>query len=286
MRELALFAGAGGGLLASTLIGWCTVCAVELDSYCRRQLLARQRDGCLPIFPIWDDVRTFDGRPWRGHIDVISGGFPCQDISAAGQGDGITGARSGLVFEMLRIVNEVRPPFVFAENSPHLRVKGLATIVERFIGMGYVGRVGVLGAGDIGANHNRKRMWIVAISKGVRCRQREARGSSTSIEGLQQQTFQTSCRESSNTQKNAADTNYKLIWKQSRRVWGEKGESKEKLRITDWWDLPRFAGVDDGMANRMDRVKATGNGQVPGVAAFAWKVLTSDIDDFGIKDEL
>jgi DNA (cytosine-5)-methyltransferase 1 len=66
VNELALFAGAGGGILGGKLLGWRTVCAVELDAYCRRVLLARQRDGFLPRFPIWDDVQTFDGKPWRG----------------------------------------------------------------------------------------------------------------------------------------------------------------------------------------------------------------------------
>lgn len=91
LRELALFAGAGGGILGGLLLGRRTVCAVELDAYCRSILLARQRDGILEPFPIWDDVRTFGGRPWRGSVDVISGGFPCQDISAAGRGGGLMG---------------------------------------------------------------------------------------------------------------------------------------------------------------------------------------------------
>ena len=241
MRELALFAGAGGGILGGLLLGWRTVCAVEIDPYCRSVLLARQRDGCLDLFPIWDNVRTFDGRPWRGAVDVVSGGFPCQDISAAGQGRGLAGSRSSLVFEMLRIVEEVRPAFVFAENSPHLRTKGLATIVEEFIRMGYVGRVGVLGAGDIGAPHERRRMWIVAHAAHAAGAGLERRG--------QQNPGQAPRAES------------------DRRP-------EQPARITDWWDLPRFAGMDDGMAHRMDRVRATGNGQVPGVAALAWEVLS------------
>ena len=63
MNELALFAGAGGGILGGRLLGWRTRCAVEVDAYARSVLLARQRDGLLPAFPIWDDVRTFDGKP-------------------------------------------------------------------------------------------------------------------------------------------------------------------------------------------------------------------------------
>ncbi|WP_033990214.1 DNA cytosine methyltransferase, partial [Pseudomonas aeruginosa] len=125
MNELALFAGAGGGILGGHLLGWRTVCAVEFEPYAASVLAARQNDGLLPPFPIWDDVRTFDGRPWRGLVDVVSGGFPCQDISAAGNGAGINGERSGLWREMARIVGEVRPRFVFVENSPLLVRRGL-----------------------------------------------------------------------------------------------------------------------------------------------------------------
>ena len=85
MNELALFAGAGGGILGGHLLGWRTVCAVEWAPYPASVLAQRQNDGLLPAFPIWDDVCTFDGKPWRGVVDVVSGGFPCQDISAAGK---------------------------------------------------------------------------------------------------------------------------------------------------------------------------------------------------------
>lgn len=93
MNELALFAGAGGGILGGHLLGWRTVCAVEWEAYPASVLCARQNDGLLPSFPIWDDVQTFDGKPWRGIVDVISGGFPCQDISAAGKGGGALKAK-------------------------------------------------------------------------------------------------------------------------------------------------------------------------------------------------
>lgn len=79
-RELHLFAGAGGGVLGGILCGHVPVCAVELEEYPRAVLLQRQRDGILPWFPVWDDARTFDGRPWRGHVDIIAGGFPCQTL--------------------------------------------------------------------------------------------------------------------------------------------------------------------------------------------------------------
>lgn len=168
MNELALFAGAGGGILGGHLLGWRTVCAVEFDAYARNVLLARQRDGWLPRFPIWDDVRTFDGKPWRGRVDVVSGGFPCQDISAAGKGAGIKGKRSGLWREMARIIGEVRPDYVWVENSPMLVGRGLAVVLGDLAEMGYDARWGIVGADDACAPHRRKRIWILADSKRVR----------------------------------------------------------------------------------------------------------------------
>jgi len=150
LRTLHLFAGAGGGILADILLGHVPVCAVEIDSYCQQVLSRRQEDGCLPWFPIYDDVREFDGRIWRGLADVVCGGFPCQDISCAGSGKGLNGERSGLWFEMARVIGEVRPRYVFVENSPLLVGRGLTRVLSDFTEMGYDARWCVLGANDVG----------------------------------------------------------------------------------------------------------------------------------------
>ena len=160
MNELALFAGAGGGILGGHLLGWRTVCAVEWEPYPASVLCARQNDGFLPPFPIWDDVQTFDGKPWRGIVDVVSGGFPCTDISAAGKGAGIDGEASGMWREMARIICEVQPRFVFVENSPMLTSRGLGRVLGDLASMGFDAKWGVLGAADVGANHQRDRIWI------------------------------------------------------------------------------------------------------------------------------
>jgi len=162
MNELALFAGAGGGILGGHLLGWRTVCAVEWEPYAACVLAARQNDGILPPFPIWDDVQTFDGKPWAGRVDVVSGGFPCQDISAAGRGAGIDGARSGMWSHMARIVGEVRPRYVFVENSPMLTSRGLHRVLGDLAEMGFDARWGVVSAEDVGAPHQRDRIWIVS----------------------------------------------------------------------------------------------------------------------------
>lgn len=122
--------------------------------------MARQNDGTYPPFPIWDDVRTFDGHPWRGRVDLVAGGFPCQDVSIANthrkadEGDGLDGLRSGLWSEMRRIIREVRPRRVEVENSPRLLVlgrAGLSRILGDLAELGFDARWGVLGAAGVGA---------------------------------------------------------------------------------------------------------------------------------------
>ena len=168
VNELALFAGAGGGILAGKLLGWRTVCAVEWEPYAACVLAARQNDGLLPHFPVWDDVQTFDGRPWAGIVDVVSGGFPCQDISIAGKGAGITGERSGMWRHMARIVGEIRPRYVFVENSPALITRGLGVVLGDLAALGYDCKWTVLGAADVGAPHQRDRFWLVAHANSLR----------------------------------------------------------------------------------------------------------------------
>jgi len=168
MNELHLFAGAGGGILGGQLLGHRCVCAVERDPYAQAVLVARQNDGTFPPFPIWDDVCTFDGKPWRGLVDVVCGGFPCQDISVAGNGAGLDGERSGLWSEMARIIGEVQPRYAFIENSPAIVTRGLDRVLCDIAAMGFDARWGVVSAADAGAFHKRERIWILANSRSGR----------------------------------------------------------------------------------------------------------------------
>jgi len=158
VNELALFAGAGGGILGGHLLGWRTVCAVERDAYAAQVLAQRQNDGILRPFPIWSDVCSFDGKPWRGIVDVVSGGFPCQAFSKASRGR-IT-AKS-MWPEMHRIVSEVKPRFVFAENVTKDAITIAATDL---IAMGYKAKAINLSAKDMGADHIRERFWLLAYT--------------------------------------------------------------------------------------------------------------------------
>ncbi|WP_223430069.1 DNA cytosine methyltransferase [Pseudomonas sp. GL-B-26] len=249
MNELALFAGAGGGLLGGKLLGWRTVCAVERDAYAAQILAQRQTDGLLPAFPIWSDVCSFDGRPWRGLIDVVSGGFPCQDISAAGNGLGLAGSRSGLWREMARITDEIRPRYLELENSPLLVGRGLALVLGDIAKMGYDAWWGVMGAADFGAPHQRDRIWLIAEDTS----QKMANSRSEHVKRI------LPCR---------ADS----------QIGGRPIERSPRSRRDGigWWSSePGMGRVADGMAYRVDRLKALGNGQVPVVAARAFELLST-----------
>ena len=242
---MALFAGAGGGILGSKLLGWNTVCAVEIEEYARNVLIARQNDGMLQPFPIWDDVRTFDGKPWRGIVDVVSGGFPCQDISAAGKGDGIGGEKSGLWGEMARIIGEIRPRFAFMENSPMLASRGLGVVLGDLAEMGYDAEWGVLGARDVGAPHRRDRIWILAYADKKR---REKFELSTFHDQLGQP---------------GGGGNAPLWWSR------DPGERPAKSGV---------GRVAHGVAHRVDRISALGNGQVPAVVRDVFRLLAGRIN--------
>lgn len=246
LRELALFAGAGGGILGGHLLGWRTVAAVEYNAYARSVLLARQNDGTLTPFPIWDDVRTFDGKPWKGLIDVVSGGFPCQDISIAGNGNGIDGERSGLWRHQIRILDEIRPQLAYVENSPMLTSRGINRVLGDLAELGFDAKWGVLGASDVSRDHHRKRIWILGYSMCDRL-ERVAK------------------TENSSTSERNAFIRRPIARTHSKAAWDRYREKDE----------PRVVGTIDGLAHRMDRLKAIGNGQVPRVAATAWSILNA-----------
>jgi len=288
LNELALFAGAGGGILGGQLLGWRTVCAVEWEPYPASVLCARQNEGLLPHFPIWDDVQTFDGKPWRGIVDVISGGFPCQDISCAGKGAGIDGERSGMWKEFARIISEVQPKYVFVENSPMLTSRGLGTVLGDLASMGFDAEWGVLSAADVGANHRRERIWILAYS---------SNGEHTySVRGVNAEavrvpkenwTERSGCGMSSGTSGMVGDGRASRVCNE-RSVAHPDSARCEELRnspkrgtkeisvpsFQSWWETePNVGRVADGVAARVDRLKAIGNGQVPLCAATAFKLL-------------
>ena len=175
-KSLDLCSGGGGGILGDILLGREIIGAIEIEKYPREVLLCRQADNILPYFPIWDDVITFrlDNPETSQYIEYlqsikddlcICGGFPCQDLSICGKKEGLDGKRSGLWFEMYRIIGEIRPREIFVENSPMLVVRGLDRVTGDLSEIGYDCRWTVMGADDVKAPHQRKRIWLVGYRR-------------------------------------------------------------------------------------------------------------------------
>ncbi len=295
MNELALFAGAGGGMLGGKLLGWRNVGAVEIGKYQRGVIAQRQNDGQFDPAPIWDDVTTFrddnaecaiyfeDVRSVADEL-AISGGFPCQDISIAGGGDGLEGLRSGLWREMARIIGEIRPAFVLVENSPELTHRGGVRVVGDLARLGYDMRWGVMGAHEASAPHFRDRIWILAHAQRLRrwkfsdpsiasgrplCSALRSEGAAFLGSGGQ------TCSSGSDTDAAGFDgqTRDSLGKSGERRLdcsgLVEGGESSNR-----WYERePGLARLVNGVANRTQRLNASGNGQVPAVVRLAWETL-------------
>lgn len=307
LNELALFAGAGGGLLGSRLLGWRVVCYVENDLYCIEVLKVRIGEGYLDDAPIWDNIRTFNGYPWSGLVDIITAGFPCQPWSVAGKRRG-SGDERNLWPETFRVICEVRPRWCMLENVPGL-LAGSHGYFGRILGqlaeVGYDVRWGVLSAAGVGAPHLRKRLWIVANGRcwdTQECSQKET--------GRRQFYTDKTCgsggesillanatgpgkatAEQSGQRHGTLKGSANMAYPQS----GESGKSSEqegregsggRSKEVSWWDTDPadaegafesgMGRVVDGLADRMDRLKALGNGQVPAVVRKAWLSLKPD----------
>jgi DNA (cytosine-5)-methyltransferase 1 len=160
MRVLDLFSGIGGFSLGLERAGMTTAAFCEIDPKAR---LVLQKHW--PDVPIFEDVTTLTAADMKGKIDVICGGFPCQDISLAGKGAGLAGDRSGLWFQFHRIIEEIRPPWVIIENVSALRSRGLDVILGGLAALGYDAEWHCIPASAVGAPHRRDRVWVVAYPK-------------------------------------------------------------------------------------------------------------------------
>ena len=260
MNELALFSGAGGGILGSILLGHRIVCAVEINPYCREILLRRQEEGHIPPFPIWDDVRSFDGRQWRGVVDIVSAGFPCQPFSAAGMRIGANDPRN-MWPDTIRILREVGPRYALLENVPGLMAHDyFGEILGDLAEAGFDAEWGIVSAAELGAPHIRERLWILADSNNPNsaCQSKpEPWGCGAAYTGSDGET---------------------------RAVANADGTQQQRERFRDsafdsrpgyfrWPAESGVCGVAHGVAYRVDRLRALGNGQVPIVAATAWNRL-------------
>lgn len=234
MLSVSLFSGGGGGLLGELLLGWQHVAYVEIDDYAQRIIAQRIADGILERAPIFGDIGAFnrDGyaKQYRGMVDVVSAGFPCQFVSSAARGNNT--ARNLWVDTVVSIAR-IRPRTVFLENVVPV-LKHAHTIFQDLEALGYrVRRPVICPAAFVGAPHIRERVWIMA---------------------------------------DAHDPTQPDLAVDGEAMAGER----ESFQIpgTNWFESePRISGMDDGMADRMERYRLTGNGQVPAVVQAAWHAL-------------
>ena len=327
--ELSLFSGAGGGLLGSKLLGWTTVGYVENNDYCQKVLAQRIEDGILDQAPIFGDINGFiesgAAKKYKGFVDVVTGGFPCQPFSTAGKRKAQDDSRN-LWPQTLAVLCDVRPRYALLENVPGLlTVNGggyFAQILADLAEARFDARWCVLGADDVGAPHRRKRLWIVATYQ-------DALGSGRMVRETQEGRVQVREQRElsprggeriSGNPPDVADSDSGGTLRRSGRTTGtiqetpsrtkskgtrftppafdsssdvaDSDSERRRLRETDrkdaedagqssrrseygYWDVePDVGRVAHGVASRVDRLKAIGNGQVPLVAATAWKLLS------------
>jgi DNA (cytosine-5)-methyltransferase 1 len=267
LRVLDLFSGIGGFSLGLERTGgFRTVAFCEIDPYCRA-VLAKHWPGV----PIHEDVRTLSGAAVHG-VDVICGGFPCQDISTAGRGAGLYGERSGLWGQYARIIGEIRPSYIIVENVAALLGRGLGDVLGDLAEIGYDAEWHCIPASAIGAPHRRDRIWIVAypMREGLHIGERQSRvcseaestdGGEASFlgsEARRRETISDSERIGSSGQRESINA----IHPKASRI----GQAIELVdgRIRDFWRIePALGRVANGVPRRVDRLSALGNAVVP-----------------------
>lgn len=337
---LSLCSGAGGLELGLKLAmpGTRTVCYVEGEVYAAAQLAARMADETMDAAPVWSDVKSFDPEPWRGRVDIITAGYPCQPFSIAGAKRAEKDPRHLWPF-IREIVRTIEPRICFFENvSHHLRL-GFEQVHDDLRSMGFSVAAGLFTAEEVGAPHKRERLFILAYRHGDRCigEQRPPAGKDDPQRRSQcfentvpsrnshaagriplHETGSSSPKSGqglSDSQSAMADTacsgtgidqcNARIgTGGDSQSVANSYGAGLERQprheRAPEWADFiaeygiplwppapggheqwghvpdalkPAVHRMADGMANRVDRLRACGNGVVPLVAAYAFRTL-------------
>jgi DNA (cytosine-5)-methyltransferase 1 len=237
LNGLDLFSGLGG--ISYALKEWVQPFAYcEKEKYCQGILLSRMQDRQLYEAPIWDDITTLKSEYLPKNIDIIYGGFPCQDISIAGLGKGLGGERSGLFFEIVRLAKEIKPKFIFLENVPAICIRGGWEVVSSLAEMGYDCRWCVISANEF-VDQKRERWFCLAKLNGMRQQKR----ASQRVQSIRK------------TSVNEKLGNYKLSCMES---WAAFSESMRK---------------NNGVSQRLHRLKSLGNAVVPQQTKKAFMIL-------------
>lgn len=309
LNGLDLFSGVAGNALA--LRPWVkTVAYCERDKYDQAVILSRIAAGDIDNAPIWDDVKTLTPNQFDIPVDFIVAGFPCQDISVAGMGRGLDGERSGLVFEVFRLIDGLKPEFVFLENVPAIRTRGGERVVKEMATLGYDCRWDHLSAFDVGAPHKRERWFLLAHRNGDRCerlaqrdgykpkgkgpfgddvnrlhnvvsnservgvreQQRRQRGASRDGPAVPRDNGASKSLADAEGVRERKQTNEAHAESTRRETWNEfiDGGPCQSFGPT-WWSVePDVGRVAHGISARMDRLRGLGNAVVPAQAREAF----------------
>jgi DNA (cytosine-5)-methyltransferase 1 len=276
LKVLDLFSGIGGFSLGLERTGgFETVAFCEIEPYCRK-VLAKHWPGV----PQYDDVRTLTADALRADgiaVDVICGGFPCQDLSFAGKRAGLSGARSGLWGEYRRLIGELRPRFVIAENVPGILSLGLGSVLSDLAALGYDACWECIPASAVGAPHRRDRWWLIAhpndqpteFNEPVKRRQSASERNITSRCG----------------QVDVADAYSNQQFRRGgyvqvgRERFAGKVEANDDAARVEWPAEPDVGRVADGIPSRVDRLRALGNAVVPQIPELIGKAILKAVSE-------
>ncbi|WP_084794816.1 DNA cytosine methyltransferase [Pseudoponticoccus marisrubri] len=276
---LSLCSGAGGLDLGLHLAcpGYRAVGHVERDAYAAAILVARMEDAALDPAPVWDDVATFDGRPWCGAVDIVTAGYPCQPFSVAGKRRGVDDPRH-LWPHVARIVGECEPPFVFLENVAHHLRLGFPEVAGGLVGMGYRLAAGLFTAAEVGAPHRRERLFILAH------RERDHLADPARLLWDAVERGEPDRDDAALDDADGAGSQGR--GDEPREHAGERAAWPPGPGDADGWRAflrhaphlePSLRRGADGLAHRVDRLRLCGNGVVPLVAAHALRTLAAEL---------
>lgn len=269
LRILDLFSGIGGiSLGLERTGGFETAAFCEIDKEAQKVLQKH-----WPNVPIFEDVSTLSAKDIDGTIDVICGGFPCQDISTAGKGAGLAGERSGLWFQFHRLIKEIKPKWVIAENVSALRSRGLEEVLRSLSEIGYDAEWHCITASSVGAPHRRDRIWIVAYPSGSqRLTRTEEQGLLRALSEDGAVNNNSGGRGSSHTIELADSSSSGLEGQWLREVIPEPKVAMPSSgscvvrridRSKQWATEPDVGRVANGVPRRSHRLKQLGNAVVP-----------------------
>lgn len=287
---VSLCAGYGGLDLGLHIAepGYRTVAFVEREAHAAATLVARMEDSSLAQAPIWDDLKSFDGKPWRNSVHIVTAGYPCQPFSLSGGRRGVADPRH-LWPDVARVAAEIKPEWVFCENVEGHISLGLADVAEDLRSMGYTPKAGMFSAREAGASHFRRRIFLLAHSNSKRRRLLPGfdyqRGDPGTV-------FPIRCGDQKRRPIRGIDRSEKLDGNVAGNT--RAGSSSDPKpagmfapgpsELQKWERLlhdepglqPAVPRTADGLADRVERSRAAGNGVCSLAAAIAWRTLKAD----------